>query len=171
MAHGERRIPVLSFADFARYIEREAPADAIFRGHAKRSWKLVPEVHREGAITAADPAGRVDAEKKMLREFKRQARPHMAHLPRDNWEWLALARHYAMPTRLLDWTENAAAALFFAVEYPNAGVDGAIWCSERPKEVDIGRSPFEVDDIYLYDPPPHCSKDYCTECLFYGTSY
>jgi hypothetical protein len=153
MAHGERSLTVASFAEFARYVESEAPSDAIFRGHAKKSWELVPEVHRREAIVADNNEARVRAEQEMLREFKRQTRSHLLYPPKDDWEWLALARHYAMPTRLLDWTENAAAALFFAVEYPNGGGDSAVWCSERPAEVDTEKTPFEVDHIYLYEPP------------------
>jgi hypothetical protein len=153
MTYGERRAEVSSFAEFAHRVETEAPTDAIFRGHARESWELVPEVHRAGAIAANTPSERVNAEKSMLREFQRQVRPHMPTLPRDDWEWLAFARHYGMPTRFLDWTENAAAALFFAVELPNDHSDSAIWCSERPREVTAGKSPFEVDNIYLYAPP------------------
>jgi FRG domain len=151
--HGEKRLTAASFSEFALYVEREAPPNAIFRGHAKSSWHLIPEVHRGGVISAKTADERVRAEEAMLKEFMRQARSVLPHLPRNDWEWLCLARHYGLPTRLLDWTENAAAALFFAVEYPNGGVDGAVWCSERPNEVDVTKSPFKVDDIYLYDPP------------------
>ena len=37
-------------------------------------------------------------------------------LPADFWEVAALAQHYGIPTRLLDWTYNINTALYFAVK-------------------------------------------------------
>lgn len=39
-----------------------------------------------------------------------------AWLPNDLWGLAALAQHYLVPTRLLDWTHDIHVALFFAVE-------------------------------------------------------
>lgn len=36
-------------------------------------------------------------------------------LPKDLWEIAALAQHYGIPTRLLDWTANIKTALYFAI--------------------------------------------------------
>src|SRR5262245_52178307 len=36
-------------------------------------------------------------------------------LPLDRWEWCFLMQHYGARTRLLDWSDGALVALYFAV--------------------------------------------------------
>ncbi|MCE9632326.1 MAG: FRG domain-containing protein [Planctomycetia bacterium] len=48
------------------------------------------------------------------------------------WGALAVARHYGVPTRLLDWTRNISVAAFFAAcREPDA--DGAVWWFSQPE--------------------------------------
>jgi hypothetical protein len=53
-----------------------------------------------------------DTEKNIYAEFWTMHEPISLH---DGWERLSYMQHYGLPTRLLDWTSNLNAAIYFAV--------------------------------------------------------
>jgi hypothetical protein len=85
-----------------------------FRGHSKDNWDLRPRVFRPEFVSSADESKRLKKEQHLAQEF----RVNSAGLLRggaDDAELYFLQQHYRMPTRLLDWSDNPLAALFFAV--------------------------------------------------------
>lgn len=130
---------VTSVKEFVAYIVGLAADHSdvkfIFRGQSDSKWGLVPAVQRQlerevmdiDASNAArntkdqekESARRelLENEKSMLKEFKNESIPYIGRFDRysDDLEWLALAQHHYLPTRLLDWTYHAATALYFAV--------------------------------------------------------
>lgn len=136
----------------------------IYRGVSNQDYGLVPSIMRNDIFANGKPSkDEVDRlEKKLITEFKKQARPYLSRLPREEkweWEWLALAQHHFLPTRLLDWTERAGTALFFAVEkkenIERENKDGCVWAIMAPIEVieDRNNHPKMVDGVRLYRPP------------------
>ncbi|MGH7468207.1 MAG: FRG domain-containing protein [Longimicrobiales bacterium] len=89
---------------------------------ANQAWPLWPSLCRIAPVADTIRA----AEQALITEFKRYALPYLKRAPRNDWQWLALAQHYGIPTRLLDWSSNPLAALFFAVADPTC-TDSAVW--------------------------------------------
>jgi hypothetical protein len=81
-----------------------------FRGHADLAWTLAPSALRYRTDDERDRAIMLLHDFKRLMEMK-LPRPPAAT---ETLKWMQIAQHHGLPTRLLDWTQNAAAALYFA---------------------------------------------------------
>ena len=83
--------------------------DFLFRGQITDQ-PLIPKIAR------LKPKGDLmETERLLLKEFKR-TNPLLleSHRPFDDWDYLTLGQHFGLPTRLLDWSNNALTALWFA---------------------------------------------------------
>lgn len=97
--------------------------EMIFRGVTNEAFRLIPSIGRQ---TAKNTGGDISTlEATMLVEFKRLTVPLLKDPPRSDFEWLFLAQHYGLPTRLLDWSTNPLVGLYFASESDDQ-TDGAL---------------------------------------------
>jgi len=124
----------------------------IFRGQTtEREWPLVPSVGR-----STDHSQFLQQEKEILEQFRRESILHVAVVPATLWQWLALAQHNRLPTRLLDWTKNPLVGLWFAVKDPaTKGEPGVVWAFHYEDAVFDSSdrdSPFSIDRTYVYFP-------------------
>jgi hypothetical protein len=82
-----------------------------FRGHASADWKLSPKLYRYGS----PKRGIRVIEDEIRQEFIIRAPSLTETGPQNTWEWHFTMQHSGAPTRLLDWTEGALIAAYFAV--------------------------------------------------------
>ena len=115
---------VSSFSEFDDAISN-ITRSALCRGVSDTAYQLVPSLFR-GKNTEDIKA----QETNLMWVFKTQARGRLATIPSSELEWLVLAQHHGLPTRLLDWSLSPIVALFFAVQ-SNSKTDGAVYIHDK----------------------------------------
>lgn len=148
-----------SFDQYIQFIQKECSEKYIlFRGqreNAKLHRPLLPMIARIGLKGNKILA----AEKRIFEDFKKRALPYIEkNIPKTDWEWLTLAQHHGLPTRLLDWTRNPLAALWFVVHKSPRDLKtyGIVWIF-KPEDKDVidfskDKKPFAIKRTKVFEP-------------------
>lgn len=130
-----------------------------FRGHSNLDWDLIPKA---GRYTFKDYD-----EELIFRPWKRKAYSYIDTIPQDDWDWLALAQHHGLATRLLDWTYNPLAACYFAIRDLSDN-DSVIYAylSEQYILPSYYDNPFEFNGVALLKPKGIASRIMNQSALF-----
>lgn len=150
------------FSDFVTFVEKEYKnnqseernALLLFRGQDV-DMPLLPKLARELEIKnklGISHLTRYDfhsIEMMMLEEFKRRARPFLESEPDSECDWLSIAQHHGLHTRLLDWTENPLVALFFALINSEYGKNSIVWLLKIDKKAIL--KPNKELDVFNQD--------------------
>lgn len=93
----------------------------VYRGVSDISFGLVTTLMKLGGPY-------YELEAAILASFRKYAQAGLG-TKTSYWNWLALAQHHGLPTRLIDWTYSPYVALHFVTDRGDRfDTDGVIWC-------------------------------------------
>lgn len=117
------RQKITSLADYIQIMSSTVSGDDRFwfRGHEDASFSLTPSALRHKKVQDRETALDLMSHFKRVAEMKLPRPPG----PKDELKWAQIAQHFGLPTRLLDWTESATTALYFACLNPEC--DGVVF--------------------------------------------
>jgi hypothetical protein len=141
---------IQTFDDLHAAVQSFKRAVVVYRGVRTVDRELTPKIGRYKKLRSSEME---KEEKTILRLFKEQALPYLDFVPASEWDWMAIAQHHGLPTRLLDWSRNPLVAAFFAVEKESDG-DSAVYAFRSNKYVNTEkhRNPFAEKTVGRFIP-------------------
>lgn len=153
---------------FIEAISAKTDGRWFFRGQGHHTWALQASAGRSDKLSGS--TYRAHAEKSLFYEFRREAIRFYPEVTTD-LELLALAQHHGLPTRLLDWSDNALVAAWFACRQYDDGHSAQIHMIHSRKdsiETKPNLDPFDdtIADVLLVRAPLRAARITAQQGLF-----
>jgi hypothetical protein len=122
----------------------------LFRGQSDPEWPLLPKAGR--------PPYSRNNDYEVFQAWKRRAVEYATLNPKDDWDWLSIAQHHGLATRLLDWTTNPLVATFFAIK-EDGEHDAVVHCYKSMKLIATDKvTPGDYNGIGKFRPRGMASR-------------
>ena len=115
----------------------------IYRGQSDPTWELLPKAGRP-PFSGGDDLRYFEGWKRRAARFIDPTRLQ------NDWQWLQLAQHHGLPTRLLDWTWGPLVATFFAIWDETKDTDAVVYAYHVDEHVATDQTPItDVESVAL----------------------
>jgi truncated hemoglobin YjbI len=149
-----REVKVSSLKEFID-VTAQFNENTLFRGQSDSAWNLIPSIGRldlsQNKSLLEKVGGWRRLEEDIMKRFIRHSTPLIKNVPDTYIEWIVLAQHHGLPTRLLDWTQNPLVSLYFALSQ-NIETESVVWAIDPKIVTSLDVNLSELMDFQVYYP-------------------